>query len=398
GREEDLDPSAKSWIQSHQIDLECAGHTKDFLKESDVIVLSPGVRIDSDVVKIADDLDIPVLGEIEFAFQFCPKPVIAITGSNGKTTVSTLIHLTLQKAGYRSVLCGNVGQPFSLFIKDIEQSDYVIVEVSSFQMESLMAGSQRDHFGVLHLKGFKPYIAAVLNFSENHLDRHKDLQEYFDAKTRIFLNQDENDYAVLNGQYSEFKDLSLTLKAQIRFFNDHEQSEADLNANQKAVCQVANILGIDWDVCRSVFREFAGVEHRLEFVRALNGVDYINDSKATTAEAGRWALTNLQRPVIMICGGRDKNINFLSLKDIVRQKVKQMIVFGEAGQKLKDTFKDVVGVEQCVQLDAAVTMAREHATDGDCIVLSPMCASFDQFRDYEERGRIFKDIVNQLKP
>jgi len=390
------------WAQEQGIDYEHSGHTKQFVEDSDLIVLSPGVSIHSDVVAWARQKNMPVLGEIEFAIQFCETPVIAVTGSNGKTTVATLIHEVLQKAGVKGYLCGNIGTPLAQFCLNADKNQYFILEVSSFQLESMLTLDsvfrKKSQNGRLSFKGFKPFIAVWLNFSQNHLDRHKDLKEYFDAKTKLFLNQDHDDHAVLTSHCQEIKKWSKQCNAQISFFDSKKSMGNDRfnNPNQSAVLEVARILNIDAEICHQVFKEFQGVEHRLEWVRTIEGVDFFNDSKATTAEASRWALNWLKQPVVLICGGKDKNIDFSVLKKIVEEKVKTMIVFGEAKEKLKNTFEGTVKVQLCEDLDDAVKRAQEYAKDGDCVLLSPMCASFDMFSNFEERGNVFKRIVQHL--
>ncbi len=376
----------KEWASQHYVKMEFNGHTRLFIEHSDLLVLSPGVRYDALPIQWAKEKGIPVMGEVELAYQFCPRPVIAVTGSNGKTTVSTLISEIIKKAGMNVSLCGNIGFPFADFVLDLDSNGYVVLEISSFQLESIVY--------------FKPFIAVFLNFSQNHLDRHKDLQEYFDAKKRIFMNQNESDYAVLNERDPMVKELATQIRAQVRFFNSPASKDGGRiqNPNYLAAQEAAKILGISEQVCQEVFEEFKGVKHRLEWVRTIKGVDFINDSKSTTAEAGRWAMENMTRPMIMICGGRDKNIDFTVLRDLVKKKVKKMIVIGEARQKLKDVFGNVVPLEECDGLEQAVSRALNSAAPGDCVVLSPMCTSFDMFKNYEERGEVFKEIVHRLKP
>jgi UDP-N-acetylmuramoylalanine--D-glutamate ligase len=364
-----------------KITFEFGGHTQNFIEDSDYLVLSPGVRLDIPPVQWAKSRGIEVMGEIEFAYRLCPCPIVAVTGSNGKTTTSTLIAEILKKAGRRAVLCGNIGSPFSKHVLDLKQTDTVVLEISSFQLES-----------TAH---FKPHVAVWLNFSQNHLDRHKDLQEYFDAKKKILANQDASDYAVLNALQPEFKELSQELKANIVWFGQDKPAGID-NPNYLAAMAAAQALGIGEDVCRQVFAEFKGVEHRLELVCTLQSVDYINDSKSTTAEAGRWALERLHKPIVMICGGRDKHIDFSVLRSLVQKKVKHMIAIGEARDIMKNTFGDLIPVDTFTSLETAINAAKNVAKEGDCIVLSPMCASFDMFQDYEHRGRVFKEIVNSL--
>lgn len=380
-----VSPDFLSWAKANAAATEFNGHTKEFIQDSDLVVLSPGVRIDAQPVFWAKEKGIPVWGEVELAYRLCDKPIIAVTGSNGKTTVVTLIAEILKRAGKTPCLCGNVGYPFADHVLD-KKYDSFVLEVSSFQMETI--------------EKFKPKVAVLLNFSQNHLDRHKDLQEYFDAKKRIFLNQDKNDFAVLNAQDERVSGLSSTLKARVSFFNTLEQIKHTQikNPNFLAAMEVARVLGISEKVCLDVFKNFKGVEHRLEKVRILAGVEYINDSKATTVEAGRWAIERTEHPIILLCGGRDKNLDFKGLTALLKQKVKTVVVFGEAREKLRNTFGPVVKTVVCDgNLNTAVETARSLASSGDCVLLSPMCTSFDMFKNFEERGKVFKEIVQQLK-
>jgi len=386
------------WAAQHNVAFEFNGHTPEFVEDSDLVVLSPGVPFDANCVQWANGKKICVLGEIEFASQFCTKPIIAVTGSNGKTTVATLISKIIQKAGQKVCLCGNVGFPFSEFVLDLDSDgiNYVVLEVSSFQLESIADLVPTSKEGPLDVKGFKPYIAVILNFSQNHLDRHKDLKEYFEAKKRIFINQGSEDILVLNDKDTEGRNLSSRTKSRIVYFNSPDDHNAVTNPNYLAVLSVGRILEVDEGDCYEVFKEFEGVEHRLEKVRNLDGIDFINDSKATTAQAALWALENIDQPIMMICGGRDKNIDFSVLAETVQQKVRQMFVIGEARAKIRQTFDKLIDLEECEGLEEAVTKAKKNALKGDCVLLSPMCASFDMFADFEERGRVFKDIVNNL--
>ncbi|MEI7998802.1 MAG: UDP-N-acetylmuramoyl-L-alanine--D-glutamate ligase [Candidatus Omnitrophota bacterium] len=362
--------------------IEQGGHTKEFIQDSHYVVLSPGVRIDSQVAKWAKEKGIEVMGEVELAFRLCPCPIVAITGSNGKTTTTTLIAEILRKAGKNVCLCGNIGSPFASHVLSLNPADVVVLEISSFQLES-----------TIH---FKPHVALWLNFSQNHLDRHKDLNEYFDAKKKIFANQDKNDFAVINFEQGELRELVERLESEVVYFNDQQSPVGITNPNYRAAFVTAKALGISEDISRNVFKEFKGVEHRLELVRTLDGVDYINDSKSTTAVAGRWALESVHKPLIMICGGSDKHIDYNDLKSLVGEKVKNMIAIGAIKEQIRQTFADVVHVEFANSLESAVELARQKACSGDCVILSPMTASFDMFKDYEHRGRVFKEIVTKL--
>jgi UDP-N-acetylmuramoylalanine--D-glutamate ligase len=364
------------------ITIESGGHTKAFIQDSDYIILSPGVSIYSEPVQWAKEKGIEVMGEIEFAYRLCPCPMVAVTGSNGKTTTATLIAHILKKAGRTVALCGNIGSPFSSHVLNLKKTDIVVLEISSFQLEST------THF--------RPHVAVWLNFSENHLDRHKDLNEYYEAKKKILENQGPEDFAVLNSVQYEFHELAAKVNAKVLFFNEPDAPLDITNPNCRAAMTAAEALGVSQAISRQVFAEFKGVEHRLELVRTLNGVEYVNDSKSTTAEAGRWALSCAQKPLIMICGGSDKKINYTDLRTLVAKKVKCMVAIGQISTQIKETFGDVVPVETADSLAKAVDTARQKASIGDCVMLSPMTASFDMFEDYEHRGRCFKDIVGKL--
>jgi UDP-N-acetylmuramoylalanine--D-glutamate ligase len=373
-----------TWAKGQEIPIEFGGHTPSFATGSDLFVISPGMRVDALPLQWAREWGIPVWSEIELASCFCPCPIVAVTGSNGKTTTTTLIAEILKAAGRRVWLCGNVGYPFADSVLEMTALDIVALEVSSFQLETI--------------DSFCPHVAVWTNFSQNHLDRHRDLEEYFSAKSRIFKNQQQQDFAVLNARDERVRALVPNLRARVILFDEpgQAQEEGFKNPNYLAAVRVAQIFAVSKEVYQKVLHDFRGVEHRTERVRRLDGVDYINDSKATTVESGRWALQNTDQPVIMICGGRDKNLDYTVLRDLVRQRVKKMILIGEARPILKRVFADIVPVLEADDLERAVHLARQQAQPGDAVLLSPMCASFDMFKNYEERGRAFKEIVKRL--
>ncbi len=389
GSEDSVTPEDRKWFEQNHISVEFDGHTQEFIEESDFVIVSPGVPFDAQPVQWARAKGIPVLGEVEFAFQFCSKPVIAVTGSCGKTTVVTLISDVLQAAGHKVSLCGNIGMPFSEQVLATADKDYVVLEVSSFQLETLLSSEDCQKYDV---KGFQPQISVLLNLSPNHLDRHKDFEEYKAAKTSIFLNQTSTNFAVVNQNDALTKDLVEQVKAKVCSFNN-----SDENPNYAAVREVAKILDVDSDICDQTFQAFKGIEHRLEWVRNINGIDFINDSKATTTQSTIWAFNRVQQPILMLCGGKDKNLDFTPLTKMVTDKVKRMFVFGEAIDKIQNTFENYVDIETCASMKEAVVRAQATAIEGDCVLLSPMCASFDMFKNYEERGKVFKEIVNNLK-
>ena len=365
-------------LNSKDIKVELGRHSQEFIKDSDIVVVSPGVINTSLPMIWAQEFGILVISEIEVAAILCPGKLVAVTGSSGKTTVTTLIGKVIEASGRKAFVCGNIGNPFCAEVAKMSAKDYACLEISSFQLE--------------RIKNFKPNIAVMLNFSRNHLDRHKDMQEYLEAKKHIFLNQDKNDFLVLNGNDSVIKGLAKEAHSKVIYF--HEGS--GLNPNQAAVIAVASIIGIDRKLCLEVFREFRGLEHRLEYVAEINGIRFINDSKATVAESTVWAINNIPSSIILIAGGRDKGVDYASIIDAAGKKVRTAILIGEARKKIAEAISAALNVEEAASLKEAVIRAFEKASSGDCVLLSPMCSSFDMFSNYEERGKAFKEIVFDL--
>jgi len=364
---------------SREIKVELGKHSQDLIKQADLVVISPGVPLNSVCVNWAKEFNKLLISEIEVASILCPAQIIAVTGSNGKTTVTTLIGKLLAAAKKKVFVCGNIGDPFCGEVEKMRKGDFVILEVSSFQLETI--------------KDFKPKIAVILNLTPNHLDRYNNLQEYLDAKKRIFMNQDQGDYLVLNAGDPLLNALAAEVKPKVIFF----AKEEGLNPNQSAVIAVGRILGIKSGLIQKVFQEFKGIAHRLEEVAEINGVKFINDSKATTADSAIWALDNIFSPIILIAGGRHKGINYRVILDAAKDKVLHAFLIGEA--------KDIIAadlnaggfpLEKAGTLKEAVTRAYARAKPGYSVLLSPMCSSYDMFTDYEERGRVFKNIVLDL--
>lgn len=366
-------------LRSKDIRLELGRHSKEFIEGRDLVVISPGVEETSQAVIWARTLKIPVISEIEAGSILCPGTIVATTGSNGKTTVTTLISRIIQAAGRNAFLLGNIGNPFCAEVDKIREGDFVALEISSFQLETIIS--------------FKPKIAVVLNFSRNHLDRYHDLDEYFQAKKRIFLNQDGSDYLVLNAEDPLLVSMAEEAKSKVLNFSKKE----GLNANQAAVLAVGSILNIDENLCRSVLTGFKGLEHRCEEAAEINNIKFINDSKATTPESCLWALNNLSGPVILIAGGKDKGVDYRVIMDAAAKKVKKAVLIGEARHKIRKAFNGDLSCEEAATMEEAVNLAYNGAAPGDCILLSPMCSSFDMFINYEERGRVFKEVVQKLR-
>ena len=361
--------------------VELGRHSESFIKGADMVVVSPGVPGKALPFVWAKAAGIPVIGEVELAWQACPAAVIATTGTNGKTTVTELIGRVISASGKRAHVCGNIGNPFSGEIEKMREGDFVSLEISSFQLETV--------------KTFKPHVALILNFTSDHLNRYSNMDEYLRAKKRIFMNQDENDYLLLSSSDPVLKEAAREARSKVVFFDD--KKGRDLNPNQLAVMAVADILGINKDVAAKVLGDFKGLEHRLEYLEPINGVDFINDSKSTNVEATVWALNYLTRPMILIAGGSDKGLDYSPMKALMRGRVKNLILIGQTREKIARDINGAVPVEEAATLADALRLAYAHASKGDCVILSPMCASFDMFQDYEHRGRVFKEEVEKLR-
>ncbi|MFC1620782.1 Mur ligase family protein [Candidatus Omnitrophota bacterium] len=364
-------------IEQGNVELGC--HTERFMKDSDLIVVSPGA-------KLAENNGIPVISELELAYSMCPAPIIAVTGTSGKTTVTTLIGQMLVSLGRDVIVCGNIGNPLSGEIKRIKKDSIVVVEVSSFQLE--------------RTRSFRPKTSIILNISENHLDRHSDMEEYVSAKLRIFSNQDADDVLFLNAMDKLSKKISDKSKCRVEFFDKYKDFRKRYhieNENFLAAMSVASLEGVSEDVMLKVISEFKGIEHRLEHVSTINGVDFINDSKATTVSSVEWALKSLDEKIILIMGGRYKGGDFSRLKDFVNKKVNYIIAIGEARPQIKKGLAGTKEIFEEEDLKKAVCAAFKKADKGDKILLSPGCSSFDMFKNYEDRGRVFKEIVLSLR-
>lgn len=365
-------------LKARDIRAELGKHTRAFIQGRDLIVISPGVDSTSLPVVWAEEISIPVVSEIEVGWQLCPAPIIAVTGTSGKTTVTTLTGRVIEAHGRKAFVCGNIGNPFCGEVSQVRPEDFVSLEISSFQLE--------------RIRTFKPKVAVILNISRNHLDRYRDMQEYSDAKKRIFMNQGGSEFLVLNARDQGCAALAAGARSQIVYFSQTE----DFNPNQAAVMRVAEILGIRRDTCMRVFGEFRGLEHRMEEVAEINNIRFINDSKATTADSALWALERISCPVILIAGGKHKGIDYRVILDAARAKVKEVILIGEAKEIMRRAFDGILRLDEADSLEGAVKKAYALAQPGDCILLSPMCSSFDMFSNYEERGRVFKEAVLAL--
>ena len=395
------------------VQVETGRHSKAFVARSDLVVTSPGVPRSSVPLAYAVENKIPVIGEAELAYGHCRGRVIAITGSNGKTTTSNLIHRILTDAGRKSVLCGNVGYSFLDALSEINEETEVVLELSSFQLEDT--------------RTFRPRIAVILNIHPNHLDRHGTLRDYIRAKENIFKRQEKSDTLVLNHDDPVVKKMARRARAQILFYGRKslargvclEQGKIVLKSGSQAqellatgrfklpgahnlenilaAAAVARILGVPMKEVQRTLDSFDTLEHRVEPVGEIEGVRFINDSKSTTVESTRAAILSLAGPIILIAGGRDKGADFAKLEDLLEQRVKRAVIYGEARGKIAGAWKSFRRFQSEPDFRRAVARAFQGAARGDSLLLSPMCTSFDQFSSFEERGEAFKQVFKELK-
>ncbi len=399
-----LAPGVKQALGGHRLE--------DFLRP-DFIVLSPGVPLRIDELQAAARAGVPIYSEIELAFRFLQGRLVGVTGSNGKTTTTTLIGQCFKSAGKDYAVAGNIGTPLISLASESSPSRTLVVELSSFQLETV--------------DRLKCDISVLLNVTPDHLDRYPDFAAYAQAKERIFRNQTRNDFAVLNADDPHCARLTGGLTGRPMLFSRRRRlaegvfvedetiricwegrsidlmpvREIRLRGNHNleyvlAATAVAYLAGLDPEAVAEAVRSFPGVEHRLEPVRRLNSVDYYNDSKATNVDAATQALRAFDQPLIVIMGGLDKNGDFGALADLVRESVKRLILIGAATEKIDAALGDLVPVFKASSMEDAVSFARREAREGDVVLLAPACASFDMFDNYEHRGRVFKSLVNAL--
>lgn len=368
----------------------------------DIAILSPGIDPAAPIVRNIVAKQIPIIGELELAFEECACPVIAITGTNGKTTTTELTTAMLSGCGVRTMASGNIGVPFSEAVRRSNELDVMTLEVSSFQLEAIRA--------------FHPHVAVWLNFSPNHLDRYRDVTEYRAAKLRLFENLEARDFAVINARES-----LPVLPARTLTFSAYTES-ADFTLRETTICyrgvpvldqrqtRLAGVhnaenlmaalgiglsLGLDFDRMTGAMTDYTAPVHRCEEVRHLNGVRWVNDSKATNLDAMEKALLSHPAPLVLIAGGKDKGFEFAPIAPLVRERVHCAILIGEMRERIAKSWPDT----QCVladSLEQAVALAKDQARPDDVVLFSPGTSSFDMFRNYGERGNRFKELVHAL--
>lgn len=394
--------------------LELGGHTAPTFNNADLIVLSPGVPPELAVVADAKAAGIPVVGEVELAFRWLKGRVIAITGTKGKSTTTTLTGRMLEQAGFTVAVGGNIGQPVSAHVDDSTRETLHVIEVSSFQLEQI--------------ERFRPWIAVMLNFSPDHLDRHHTLEAYARAKSRVFENQESDDFAVVNADDESALGLARAARSERRLFSRRGSIEngtviqddwivgrhghamdrlVPLGSIQllgdhlvddvMAAATVARIVGADSAAMTAAVRGFSGLEHAMELVTEFEGVRFVNDSKATNVEAAVRSVESFQSGVVAIIGGRFKGGDLRLLRGPIGGRAKAVVAIGEAKPLVREALQDVIDVHDAGTMDDAVARAFELAKPSGVVLLAPACASFDMFRDYAERGRRFKEAVERLK-
>jgi len=397
------------------IAIETGQHGERTFRDQDLIVVSPGVPSDQPQLQHARSLGIPVIGEVELAYRFLKGKVLAITGSNGKTTTTTLVGEILSKSGRKTLVGGNIGTPVISLAGQSTPETLVVLEISSFQLESI--------------EQFRPWIAAILNITPDHLDRHHTFQAYVDAKLRIFENQQADDFAILNADDPTCAGLKDKVRSRLLWFSRRQRVEsgAFLSGDQivfrhdgqeqpvlsrsdiqlKGEHNLENVLaavamtmmaGCTPEQVRQGVREFRAVEHRLELAGSINGVTFYNDSKATNVDATQKALESFPGNIHVILGGKDKGSDYSVLNPLLRERVKRAYLIGAAADKIAAQVQGAVELARSGTLERAVRQAFDAALPGDVVLLAPACASFDQFENYEHRGRVFKALVQSLAP
>lgn len=404
----------KNLLDKYAIDWEEGGHSEDKILNADEIIKSPGIPTKAPLIQKLIALGKPIISEIEFAGRYNTAKTVCITGSNGKTTTTMLTYHMLQKAGLNVGLAGNVGKSFALQVAE-NNYDYYVIELSSFQLDNMY--------------DFKADIAILLNITPDHLDRYEyKFQNYIDAKFRITQNQTDDDVFIYwndddvirqnlgsivssakrkpfslkkgNGAKAYIEDGVFTIEDDDSFFTI---SVEDLSLkgthniyNSMAAALSANALYIKKDAIREALMDFQGVEHRLEPITKVKGVLYVNDSKATNVNSCWYALESMKTPVVLILGGTDKGNDYNEILPLVKEKVRSLVFMGKDNKKLIDFFKDIKPYVSVDSLDDAVMECYKAAKEGDTVLLSPCCASFDLFKNYEDRGRQFKEKVRNL--
>lgn len=378
----------------------------------DLIVLSPGIPCDLPFIAAAEEAGIEVISEVELAYRLTPCPITAITGTNGKTTTTTLTGEIMKTAYSGTAVVGNIGIPYSEEVERLTEKDWVVAEISSFQMEKA--------------KEFHPHISAVLNITPDHLNRHKTMDVYIAMKERVFAKQTAEDFCILNHGDEACRKMADKTAAKVFFFDSSETlaegiyldgdaievrwgaiNETLIHVDELQILGVHNYenvmaaaamgicAGIALDTIRAVLKGFSGVAHRIEYVATVDGVDYYNDSKGTNVDASIRAVLAMKKPIVLIGGGYDKGSSFDEWTKLFPGRVKHLVLIGVTAPKVRASAEKFgfTAISDCETFEEAVDLCREKAEDGDCVLLSPACASWGMFDNYEQRGDMFKEQV-----
>jgi len=402
----------KAALEQKGIEIEIGGHTKSFYRDCELVVVSPGVPIQAAPIVWADRKGISVISEIELGYQFSASPIVAITGTNGKSTVTTMITRMLNRGGIRSLAAGNIGNPLTDVVQEAKRGEILVTETSSYQLERIL--------------GFQPFVSVILNISPDHLDRYISMEEYVAAKMRIFENQNEHNYVIVNENLRKIVEPFIAgCGARFIFFGRKKHSDITFTQNTiisnisdrkvydfthhfhligyhnienlLAVIGVTDLFKVPQKAFYRALNDFKGLDHRIEYVDEIEGIKFVNDSKATNVDSVIKAIKAIDGPIILIGGGQDKRFSFRPLVEAAKTKVKTAVLIGEAAERMEKTFKRWLPVSREETLENAVDTAYDLAIDGDTVLLSPACASHDMFSGFEERGEVFKNKVRQLK-
>lgn len=399
-------------IEKEGICLYMGKNPDDIACKQDLIVLSPGIPCDLPFIRQAETAGVPVISEVELAYGLTPCPITAITGTNGKTTTTTLTGEIMKTVRPHTAVVGNIGVSYCGEVERLKKDDWVVAEISSFQMEKA--------------KEFHPHISAVLNITPDHLNRHKTMEVYIAMKARVFAKQTAEDFCILNYGDEVCRKMAEETAAKVFFFSSDrplaegiylkddrievrwgEIQETLLSVDELQILGIHNYenvmaaaaagicAGVPLDHIRSVLRTFPGVEHRIEYVATVDGVDYYNDSKGTNTDASIRAVQAMKKPIVLIGGGYDKGVSFDEWTELFPGRVKHLVLIGVTAPQIRASAEKFgfTAISECETFAEAVALCREKAEPGDCVLLSPACASWGMFDNYEQRGNQFKEQV-----
>ncbi len=402
-------------LQRDGVILELGGHRAETLLSADLVVVSPGIDLRQALFQQVRGAGIPLIGEVELAYECSEATFLGVTGTNGKSTTTALLGAMLKASGLPSLVAGNIGIPLSQVAPGLSADNLVVAELSSFQLEAI--------------ERFRPRVGLLLNLAPDHLDRYDRVEDYYRAKARLFENQEPSDFAVVNADDALVREAARQVRARTVTFSrrrclpegaflDDERLILSLSGRRETICRwdelkilgvhnlenalaaslAAALLGAPARAIREALVRFQGLEHRLEYVAEIGGVRYFNDSKGTNVGAVVRSLESFTVPLVLIAGGKDKLGDFTPLLPHVQERVKRLILIGQAAGKLRSQLDGACPMQEAASLEEAVQRAAAAASPGEVVLLSPACASFDMFADFEERGRVFKEAVRRLRP